>query len=532
MGESIRKLTVSYLIDCLNRYGVRAELAEGSPETVITGITTDSRTVERGEIFVAIRGTHRDGHLFIPDAIKRGASAIIRQYNNYELDLKGNQNVAILNVSDSQKAVALAAAALYEFPTERLHLIGVTGTNGKTTTTVLIEAIYRQAGFEIGRVGTIGYHWKGKAISAPLTTPDPIMLQQLFAEMANDGVTHVVMEVSSHALYQKRVFGCSYDIAVFTNLSHDHLDFHETMEDYFQAKSLLFLEHLAKSRGCAVINIDDPYGIKLTSILRGEPIEIITYGIQNNSSLIRPLSYCCDPNKTLVAVKTPMGEMSIKTKLLGRLNVYNILAAIGVGVSAGITLRDISEGIASVEGVDGRLQKVSIDAPFYVIVDYAHTPDAMEKALSCIREWASNRIIALFGCGGDRDRTKRPLMAHVATKYADIIIITSDNPRTEDPLKIIEDILKGIPDDWILIEVPEGNSKQVISPSQHFYVIPDRREAIKTSLKIAKPGDVIFIGGKGHETYQIIGQEKLPFDDRCVVRECYDEICRMSPSNP
>lgn len=536
MNQNIRKMTVSKLIECLNAHQVGAELIQGSPNTVFTGITADSRKIQGGELFIAVRGSHTDGHLFIYDAVSKGATVIAVQHDNgHELDVA--PWVTVIETGDTQKMLALAASAFYGFPTEKLYLIGVTGTNGKTTTTILIEAILREAGFEAGRIGTIGYCWKEKTFSASLTTPDPIMLQHLFAEMVNDGVTHVVMEVSSHALHQKRIFGYSYDVGVFTNLSHDHLDFHKTMEDYFRAKSLLFLEHLKsntpdhpkKRRGCAVINIDDPYGRQLLDNLKGKDIEIITYSLHNPSSSIYALSYRCSPDGTFIRVKTSEGEIPIVTKLLGHLNIYNILASIGAGIAAEIDLQKISKGIASVAGVDGRLQKVPIEAPFHVIVDYAHTPDAMDKALSCIREWTSGRVIAVFGCGGDRDPMKRPLMAQVAAKHSDVVIITSDNPRTENPEKIIEDILKGIPADWsqnILNENPQG--KPSLKDRKILYVISDRREAIKTSLQIAKPGDVIFIGGKGHETYQIIGLEKFPFDDRCVVRECYDTICKTS----
>ncbi|MEJ5301412.1 MAG: UDP-N-acetylmuramoyl-L-alanyl-D-glutamate--2,6-diaminopimelate ligase [Thermodesulforhabdaceae bacterium] len=530
-------MTLSDLLAHLNALGIGTKLVKGSQEEVITGITTDSRTVKKGELFVAIKGTHTDGHLFVPDATRNGATAVMVERSWLEAEIRNpsflssGPNPAVITVEDTHKAVAFAASAFYGFPTEKLHLTGVTGTNGKTTTTILIEAIYRQAGFEVGRIGTIGYCWKKHLIQAPLTTPDPIMLQRLFAEMVTDGVDHVVMEVSSHALSQKRIFGCFYDVAVFTNLSHDHLDFHKTMESYFEAKSLLFLEHLGRRSkssnivttspsGCAVINIDDPYGAQLSKMLEGRDIKILTYGISNPAK-IAPLKYKCCPDGSFVSIKTPVGEVSIDSRLLGRLNVYNILAAVGAGIAHGIDLDVIAAGISSVSGVDGRLQKVPIDAPFHVIVDYAHTPDAMEKALSCIREWAPGRIITVFGCGGDRDPTKRPLMAKVATDYSDVVIVTSDNPRTEDPQKIIEDILAGIPPDWVRNSLIDEDLKL---PKKIFSVVIDRRTAIKKAIQIARDGDVVFIGGKGHETYQIIGRERIPFDDRCVAKECYSEL--------
>lgn len=528
------QMTISDLLECLDTFGISAKLVKGSPKTVITGVTIDSRTAQKGDLFIAIKGTHTDGHSFIPDAIKKGAVAVMVE--NPKMDAletasvtTPGENPVVIAVDDTHKAAAFAASAFYGFPTEKLHLTGVTGTNGKTSTTILIEAIYRQAGFEVGRIGTIGYCWKENFIQAPLTTPDPIMLQRLFSQMVSDGVNRVVMEVSSHALAQKRIFGCFYDIAVFTNLSHDHLDFHETMEDYFEAKSLLFLEHLGRRRhaampaaaGHAVINIDDPYGARLVGMLEGKDVEVLTYGISSPAHCgIAPLIYpvhiqgCAD--STSLVVKTPIGEVSIRSNLIGRLNIYNILAAVGAGIASGIDLEIIARGIASVKAVDGRLQKVSVDAPFHVIVDYAHTPDAMEKALSCVRELAKGRVITVFGCGGDRDRTKRPLMAKVAADFSDVVIITSDNPRTEDPQKIIDDILAGMPSDWVRDDLK--------LPKKVFSVIIDRRAAIKRAIQIAQPGDVVFIGGKGHETYQIIGREKIPFDDRCVVKECYDEL--------
>lgn len=530
-------MTIGEILNALRRFNIEAELIAGIPETVINGITTDSRLVKSGDLFVAVKGTSTDGHLFIQDALKKGAIAAIVQSDRLSSHLsfllreRSRSEAAIIAVPDSQKALAIAASAFYGFPTEKLHLIGVTGTNGKTTTTVLIESIFRQAGFEVGRVGTIGYCWMGNLIPAPLTTPDPIMLQRLFAQMIEDGVTHVVMEVSSHALSQKRIFGSFYDVAVFTNLSHDHLDYHKTMEDYFHAKSLLFLDHLGYSEstrppGKAVINVDDAYGARLVEMLHGRKIEILTYGIRSESATIRPLSYRCSAEGTSMTVRTSVGEIFIESNLLGRLNIYNMLAAIGAAVASGLSVEDITNGIKSVRGVDGRLEKVPINAPFHVIVDYAHTPDAMEKALSCIKEWAPNRVITVFGCGGDRDRTKRPVMAEVAARYSDIVIITSDNPRTEDPQKIINDILTGMPSDWAKLNSDEKSQQSVLS-SRFYYVIVDRKKAINRALHIAQPGDVIFIGGKGHETYQIIGRDKIPFDDRCVARECYDKMCRQ-----
>ena len=530
-------MTVSDLLECFSAVGISAKLVKGSPNTVITGLTLDSRTAQKGDLFIAIKGTHTDGHSFIPDAIKNGAVAVMVE--NSRMDsiesnavITSGENPTIIAVDDTHKASAFVASAFYDFPTEKLHLTGVTGTNGKTTTTILIEAIYRQAGFEVGRIGTIGYCWKEKFIQAPLTTPDPIRLQRLFSQMVSDGIKRVVMEVSSHALAQKRIFGCFYDVAVFTNLSHDHLDFHETMEDYFKAKSFLFLEHLGRrpnpvlstSSGYAVINIDDPYGVRLVGMLEGKNAKVLTYGICNpalggTAPLIYPVQIQGCADGTLLIIKTPVGEVSINSKLIGRLNIYNMLAAVGAGIASGIDLEVIAKGIASVKEVDGRLQKVPIDAPFHVVVDYAHTPDAMEKALSCLRELAKGRVITVFGCGGDRDRTKRPLMARVAANFSDVVIITSDNPRTEDPQKIIDDIITGMPSDWIRDDLK--------LPKKVFSVIIDRRTAIKKAIQIAQPGDIVFIGGKGHETYQIIGREKIPFDDRCVVKECHDELKGM-----
>lgn len=518
------------LMDSLKRFSIEIELLVGNSEVVITGITTDSRLAKKGDLFIAIKGANTDGHLFIRDALEKGAHAVIVQADRVLGSALLVSDATVLAVPDTHKALAVISAAFYGFPTEKLHLIGVTGTNGKTSTTILIESIYKQAGFEVGRVGTIGYCWKDTLIPAPLTTPDPIMLQRLFAQMLDDGVTHVIMEVSSHALWQKRIFGCFYDVAVFTNLSHDHLDYHETMEAYFQAKSLLFLEHLGsnqplQAQGKAVINIDDPYGKRLLEMLQRRKIEILTYGILDNSALITPLFYSCSADGISMAVKTPIGKVFVESKLLGRLNIYNMLAAIGAAVASGISSENIARGITLVKGVDGRLEKVSLNAPFHVVVDYAHTPDAMEKALSCVREWAPRRVITVFGCGGDRDRTKRPRMAEVAAKHSDVVIITSDNPRTEDPQKIIEDILAGMPSYWVRLNSDEKSQPEQLS-SRFYHVIADRRDAIRKALQIAQAGDVIFIGGKGHETYQIIGRNRLPFDDRCVAKECYEEICR------
>jgi UDP-N-acetylmuramoyl-L-alanyl-D-glutamate--2,6-diaminopimelate ligase len=484
----------------------------------LSGVCYDSRHVEKGSLFVCVRGTHADGHDFIHDAVSRGAVAIVAQSEK-----PAGLPTSFVRVKDSRAALAAISANFYDHPGSRLHLVGITGTNGKTTTSLLIESILRSRGSSPGVLGTLAYRWAGKQIPAPMTTPESLDLQRLFYRMLQDGVSHVVMEVSSHALALGRIAGCEFRTGVFTNLSQDHLDFHSTMEDYFAAKKLLFSSYLDPRFSVAVINEDDDYGRRIlengTSAAR-----IIRYsGIVGGKALEKgPDTVFVEEARfsslgITAKVHTPGGQIRVDSPLMGRLNLYNILAAISAAVSLDIEPGAIEEGIRALSHVDGRLERVAIPSSygFQVVVDYAHTPDAMEKALGCLREMTEKRLIAVFGCGGDRDRGKRPIMGRVAAEWADLVIITSDNPRSEPPEGILDEIEAGVKQTGIAawgpaLELPAGKG---------YIREVDRRRAIELALRLGRPGDMIFIGGKGHETYQIVGTLRHSFDDRQVVRE-------------
>lgn len=486
---------------------------DGSPETPVRGIAYDSRRVEKGDLFVAIRGARQDGGLFVEDALRRGAAAIVCE--SPPLTATG---AAWVRVSDSRSALAGLAANYFHHPSRRMRLIGITGTNGKTTTSLLIESILKQAGHPVGVLGTLAYRWGDRILKAPMTTPESLDLQRLLHSMLQDGVSHVVMEVSSHALALGRVRGCSFAAALFTNLSQDHLDFHVDMESYYEAKSILFLEHLGNSDqpGIAVINRDDPYGFRL---IEATGAEVWSYSVQRRDARVWVKSAELTPAGIKAELFTTDGPVRIHSPLIGRLNLYNLVAAATMALALGEGRELIEEGLARVSRVDGRLERVEIpeSAGFQVVVDYAHTPDAMVKALTCLREMTPNRLIVVFGCGGDRDRSKRPLMGEAAARLGDLVIVTSDNPRTEVPERIIEEIVKGVRS----CRTPFIEPSRMTGAKHGYTVVLERRDAIQGALAWAQPGDVLFIGGKGHETYQIIGAEVLPFDDREVVRDFF-----------
>ncbi|MBP8644808.1 MAG: UDP-N-acetylmuramoyl-L-alanyl-D-glutamate--2,6-diaminopimelate ligase [Syntrophobacteraceae bacterium] len=499
-------------LSCLLK-GLDVLEAEGKEGIFIEGLSYDSRRVGKGDLFVALRGTRLDGRAFIRDAVQRGARAVVA-----ESAPENGFTVPWVRVADSRKALAHLATNFFEDPSRDLTLIGVTGTNGKTTTTLLLEGILRRMGHFVGVVGTLGYCWVGVRKTAAMTTPESLDLQRLFHEMRVDGVTHVVMEVSSHALAMGRVEGCSFKGAVFTNLSQDHLDFHGDMEKYFAAKSLLFSRFLGSpggERGTAVVNLDDHFGKRLAESIRGE---VWTYSLHNSKARVRVQEADFGTGGIRAKLAVPGGIMRVESPLLGRLNLYNVVAAASTALSLGIPPEAVPDGLAAIHAVDGRLQRVPVpeEFGFQVVVDYAHTPDAMDKALGCLREMMTcGRLLAVFGCGGDRDRGKRPLMGGTAARWADLVVVTSDNPRSEDPEGIIREIEPGVYAEGMPYLEPDRESL----PARGYSVVPDRREAIELALSWARPGDVVFIGGKGHETYQIMGNNVLPFDDKVVVRE-------------
>jgi UDP-N-acetylmuramoyl-L-alanyl-D-glutamate--2,6-diaminopimelate ligase len=478
-------------------------------EIEVRDIAHDSRKVLPGSLFVAVRGFHSDGHQFIPQAIRQGAIAVVTE-QKINVEAGGAPFVA---VNDSRKALALLADAFFNHPSERLKLVGVTGTNGKTTTTYLVKSIVEAAHGTVGLIGTIDYRVGGKVYPAPNTTPESLDLQRLMSEMTNLGIETCIMEVSSHALALGRTVGCRFAVAAFTNLTQDHLDFHETMDSYFEAKILLFKG--LGSGACAVINIDDT---RATDIISVTKTEVITTGFSPRAD-VRPLGVIHHGIQGLAfEVTTPLGPVTVESPLVGRHNIYNILTAIGIGVAMGFETTVIAEGVKTMQAVPGRMEKIGDGRPFGVIVDYAHTEDALNRLLEAVREIAEGQVITVFGCGGDRDRTKRPKMGRAAAMGSDMVIITSDNPRTEDTLLIIREIEEGMASSGVKV----ANLDAAINKGTNqtpYLVIPDRRDAIRAAIGMGKPGDIIVLAGKGHEDYQIIGDKKVHFDDREVARD-------------
>lgn len=477
----------------------------GDLNAPISGITLDSRQVSPGFIFVAIRGFKTDGNRFVADAIARGAVAIVSA-------LPGEDYPATtwIQVSDEREALASLSATFYEHPAGKLHAIGVTGTNGKTTTTYLIEAILKAAGFPTAVFGTIEYRGPGFRFVADRTTPEAPELQALFARVVEGGWNYAVMEVSSHAIELKRVQGLHFEIAVFTNLTRDHLDLHGDMRSYFLAKKKLFTGLAGSLPGVLVLNADDPHFEELKSIA---PSRVISYGVDSPAD-VRPARYdaMSSGNGTEAIFDSPSGELRIQsTALLGKPNLYNIGAAIGAAIGLGLPAAAIRDGIASMPGVPGRFEPVFAGQNFRVLVDFAHTDDALVRVLQSVREITRGRVLVVFGCGGDRDRTKRPLMGEAAIRGSDFAVATSDNPRSEDPLSILSEVEVGL---------RRGGGIE----GKNYRLIPDRREAIRYALKRASGGDTVLVAGKGHEPYQIIGGQSIPFDDRAVARELLDEL--------
>ena len=486
------------------------ELPPGWREREVRDIVHDSRKVKPASLFVAVRGFHSDGHQFISQALQQGAAAIVAERQEGPTV---PADTPLIIVEDSRRALALLANAFFGNPSQRLRLIGITGTNGKTTTTYLVKAIVEAAGHTAGLIGTIDYRVGDTVYPALNTTPESLELQRLLSEMVGLGVEHCVMEVSSHALALGRTVGCEFAAAAFTNLTQDHLDFHESMDAYFQAKLLLFSG--LPSESWAIINIDDARGVE---IVRKTRARIITTGFSELAS-VRPAGAIRHGiNGLMFDAASPAGTIPVESPLVGRHNIYNILTAIGLGTALGITSDQIARGLKNMKAVPGRMEKVDEGQSYGVVVDYAHTEDAIKRLLEAVREIAAKRIITVFGCGGDRDRSKRPKMGEAAINGSDVVIITSDNPRTEDPAGILREIERGLADDGFNISAAEG-TRQGASGKKPYLVIPDRHTAVNAAVGLAGPGDVVVLAGKGHETYQIIGEKKIHFDDREVARE-------------
>lgn len=457
----------------------------------VNRIHYDSRKVKPGDAFLCIKGEKTDGHLYINQAIKNGAIAIITDNNFPSL------SVPVINTNSTKESASLLANEFYGYPTKSMNVIGVTGTNGKTTTTQLIEQILLQHKLSCGLIGTIDIRYNGKKETSSLTTPLALDLQEIFYNMKNDGVSHVAMEVSSHALALGRVNYVKYKTAVFTNLSQDHLDYHKTMDEYLKAKSLLISgTDKRETPEFVVLNRDDSSYEYLKNICKSK---LITYGIDNDCD-VRATNIQLTSKGTKFTVKLLEETLTFETKLVGKFNVYNILAVICVCMLEGMELYAIQKYLKELSPVRGRMEIVDKGQPYLAIVDYAHTPDGLENVLSTLKHFVKGKIHTVVGCGGDRDKTKRPIMASIAEKYSDKVFLTSDNPRTEDPQAILDDMLKGIHTD-------------------NHVVIVNREEAIEESIKGLQEGDCVIVAGKGHETYQIIGTEKMPFDDREILKK-------------
>lgn len=470
---------------------------KGDLGVFVQSIAYDSRKARPGTLFVAVKGFKVDGHLFAAAAVEAGAVALVVQEPIENFDC----GVPVIRVADTRRALGLLSSFFYRYPSREFRLVGVTGTNGKTTVTYLIDAIAAYHGKRTGLIGTVGNKIAGRLLSSTHTTPESLELQDLFRKMADEKVQYVTMEVSSHALELKRVEGSEFDAAVFTNLTQDHLDFHPDMEGYFAAKAKLFssLGQQAFKAGhkYAVINTDSEWGRRLVPI---SPVPLFSYGIESSADVMaRNISISLQGASFDVVCRE--GSFPVTLKLAGKFSVYNALAAFTWGFGEGFPPESICHALAGVAGVPGRFELVNCGQPFGVVVDYAHTPDGLVNILSTAKEVSQGRIITIFGCGGDRDRKKRPLMGEAAARFSDTVIVTSDNPRSEDPLAIIEEILPGI--------------KAV--GGEDYHVVPDRYQAIAAAIDLAQAGDLVIIAGKGHENYQIIGQQVLPFDDKEVA---------------
>lgn len=479
--------------------GLDVKKITGSTELEIRNITTNSKEVEKGSMFIAIKGFRTDGHEYIESAVKSGASSVVLEKMHHGKNIPAT----VVELRSTRKSLPVIASNFYQNPTLGMKLAGITGTNGKTTVSYMIEAIWNRDNLNCGVIGTVENRYMGKRYKASLTTPDPVSLTRLLSEMRESGVNNVVMEVSSHALDLNRVDGCDFDVAVFTNLTQDHLDYHETLDEYYSAKKRLFSEVLlksAKNPKCAVINIDDEYGLKLFNEITAEKIN---YSLLDKNSDIFAEEYSFNDSGIKAKIKTPRGRLMLESKLLGKHNLYNLMAATGTALMTGSKIETVENALNSIGRIPGRLESVDNRHGINVLVDYAHTPDALKNVLSSLKPLCRKRLITVIGCGGDRDKKKRPLMCDAALEYSDYTVLTSDNPRTENPDEIIKDMISG--------KNPENY--------KNLKIIVDREQAISYAVNFAKSGDTLLIAGKGHEDYQIIGENKIHFDDREIAEK-------------
>jgi UDP-N-acetylmuramoyl-L-alanyl-D-glutamate--2,6-diaminopimelate ligase len=494
-GKQMKTRQIRAILD-----GVELTAPPPAIDMSIAQVTCDSRKVLAGALFVAIQGVTTDGNLYAKDAAARGASVIL---SADPVPSDWISRAAWIQVREPRKALAVAAANFFGRPASALQLVAVTGTNGKTTTSSVIDSIIKASGAKTGLFGTIAYHTPLGDYPAPNTTPESVDLQSFFAEVRDAQGTHAVLEASSHALALDRLWGCHFAAAVFTNLTRDHIDFHRTFDDYFAAKRHLFEGTGAGTPDFAVINTDDEWGKKLKGLARNT----LTYGITNGTDLAAK-KFALSFNGLNFTAQTPNGKIQVQSSLVGRINVYNILAAIGAGIGLGFSNEIIEAGIRNLHAVAGRFQRIDQGQPFLVVVDYAHTDDALENLIRTARELnAKGRIITMFGCGGSRDRTKRPIMGETSGRLSDLTILTSDNPRQEDPLKIISDIVVGM---------QKSTGKYLIEA--------DRAKAIRLAIDEARAGDIVLLAGKGHEDYQIFADHTIHLDDRELARKALSDL--------
>ena len=491
--------------------GLQTKHIQGTIQRDIKDISFNSKTIGADCLFVALKGTRANGHDYIPEVIASGAQALI-----VEEDTQTENDVTIITVPDTRIALAHVADCFYQHPSRKLTVIGITGTNGKTTISYLIESILKEAGYNPGVIGTIDYRFGKHHRAAPNTTPNALDLHKIMREMVDANVTHLILEVSSHALDQHRVEALNFDVAVFTNLSAEHLDYHETLEQYAEAKTLLFTHYInqsTKEKTYAIINCDDPLG---SALCKATKAHLVRYGISDGVEIRVKHSTLTSDGLSMI-VTTPVGEVDIHSSLIGTFNSANILAAVGVALTQDSLPDTIRKGIAQVKSIPGRLEHVPNSKGLTILIDYAHTSDALDHVLTVLRSLCSGRLITVFGCGGDRDKTKRGPMGDTATRKSDLTIITSDNPRTEDPLGIIEQIEAGI--DRSAINYYDLNELKEAELRRAYTVIAQRRAAIRTAIRLTKPGDMLLVAGKGHEDYQIIGTTRHHFSDREEITE-------------
>lgn len=470
----------------------------GSDDKIITDVTADSRVVERGSLFICLKGATVDGHKYLPMAAEKGAVAALVE----DVPEVIPEGMTLIQVPDTRSAMEIVTPYFFDYPGKTMRMIGVTGTNGKTTTTNIIRLILRRAGYKVGLIGTINIMIEDQVTTSHNTTPDVVDLQKALYAMKQAGCEYVVMEVSSHALALKRVAGCEYDCAVLTNITQDHLDFHKTFENYRDAKSLLF-EHLSegtKPNKTAIFNMDDPSSAIIKSRTK---VRTMTYG-KGHDNDIYPITFTVEAKHMQLKLQTPAGEMDLELKITGEFNVYNVMAVATAMLAENIDKNVIESVLDGFDGVPGRFQLVEAGQPYTVIVDYAHTPDGLDNVLKTARCITKGKLWTVFGCGGDRDNKKRPIMGDIALELSDNVVVTSDNPRTEDPESIIDEICTAFKN------IPASKTVTRIS---------DRREAIEYALAHAEPADVIMIAGKGHENYQILKDKTIHFDDKEVVQQ-------------